>query len=201
MFGVLSALALFGAATLQRPRTQYSVVAAILSGLGWVAAVIAYPTMPVILLAFLALALLAARDRSERFHLLGYAMICLVFQICGAWLLLQLYGWTRIWQILEFSSRVMQNSDDLSAKFARSLDLFVSHPAFDMLCLAAVTVGIWLLIACRHRRRDVWPRSVVGNCIGILLHGDGTLVPPARYRRATRLGRIFCHALIRRRRR
>ena len=153
---MLSALALFGAATLQRPQAQYSAVAAILSGLAWMAAVIAYPTMPVVLLAFLALALLAARGRSERLHLLGYAMICLVFQFCGAWLLLQLYGWTRIWQILEFSSGVMQNSEDLRAKFARSLDLFVSHPAFDMLCLAAVTVGIWLLVAGRDRRRDVW---------------------------------------------
>ena len=142
---MLSALALFGAATLQRPQAQYSAVAAILSGLAWMAAVIAYPTMPVVLLAFLALALLAARDRSERLHFLGYAMICLVFQFCGAWLLLQLYGWTRIWQILEFSSGAMQNWEDLSAKVARSLDLFVSHPAFDMLCLAAVTVGIWLL--------------------------------------------------------
>ena len=157
MFGMLSALALFGAATLQRPQAPYSAVAAILSGLAWMTAVIAYPTMPVVLLAFLALALLAARDRSERLHLLSYAMICLVFQFCGAWLLLQLYGWRRIWQILQFSSGVMQNSEDLSAKFARSLDLFVSHPPFDMLCLAAVTVGIWLLVADRDRRRDVWP--------------------------------------------
>ena len=157
MFGMLSALALFGAATLQRPQAPYSAVAAILSGLAWMAAVIAYPTMPVALLAFLALALLAARDRSERLHLLSYAMICLVFQFCGALLLLQLYGWRRIWQILQFSSGVMQNSEDLSAKFARSLDLFASHPAFDVLCLAAVTIGIWLLVADRDRRRDVWP--------------------------------------------
>ena len=157
MFGMLSALALFGAATLQRPQAKYSAVAAILSGLAWMAAVIAYPTMPVVLLAFLALALLAARDRSERLHLLGYAMICLAFQFCGAWLLLQLYGWSRIWQILQFTSGAMQNSEYMSAKFARSLDLFVSHPAFDMLCLAAVAVGIWLLVAGRDRRRDVWP--------------------------------------------
>jgi hypothetical protein len=157
MFGMLSALALFGAATLRRPQAQYSVVAAILSGLAWMVAAIAYPTMPVVLLAFLALSLLAVRDRSERLPLLGYAMICLVFQFCGAWLLVQLYGWTRIWQILEFSNHAMQNPEYQNAKFAMSLDLFVSHPAFAMLCLAAVTVGTWLLVAGRDRRRGVWP--------------------------------------------
>jgi hypothetical protein len=155
MFGMLSALALFGAAALQRPQARYSAVAAILSGLAWTAAIIAYPTMHVVLLAFLALALLAARDRSDRLHLLGYAMICLVFQVCGAWLLLQLYGWTRIWQILEFSSHALQSPKDQSTKVAMSLDLFVSHPAFDMLCLAAVTVGIWLIVAGRDRHRNV----------------------------------------------
>src|SRR5690242_10391243 len=81
MFGMLSALALFGVATLQRPQVRYSAVAAVLSGVAWTVAVIAYPTMQVVLLALLALTLLAARNRSERLHLLGYAMICLVFQL------------------------------------------------------------------------------------------------------------------------
>ncbi|HET7883138.1 MAG TPA: hypothetical protein VFL55_19795 [Acetobacteraceae bacterium] len=161
MFGMLSALALFGVAALQRARNQYRVVAAILSGLAWIAAVIAYPTLSVVLLAFLALALIAARNRSERLHLLGYAIICLFFQLCGAWLLLQLYGWTRIWQILEFSSITLQNSEYLSAKLARSRDIFANHPAFDVLCLASAAVGIWLLVATRHRHRDVWPALLV----------------------------------------
>jgi len=157
MFGMLSAMALFGAATLQRPQVRYGIVTAVLSGLAWMAATIAYPTMSVVLLAFLALTLLAAPNRSERLHLLGYAMICLVFQFCSAGLLLGLYGWRRIWRILEFSSAALQNSEYLSAKFAKSLHLFVSHPAFDILCLAALTVGIWLLVAGRDRRRDVLP--------------------------------------------
>ena len=197
MFGMLSALACFGVATFARPRAQYSAVAAILSGLAWMAAIIAYPTMPVVLLVFLALAFLTARDRSERLHLLGYAMICLVVQFCGACLLLLLYSWTRLWQIQEFSSHALQSSEDQSTKFAMSLAPLVSRPAFDMLCLAAMTVGIWLLVAGRDRCRDAGPVCCYWQLYGILRHRDGTLVPPARYRRATRPGRTLCHALFR----
>ena len=124
-------------------------------------AVIAYPTMAAALLALLVLASLAARDRGERLRLLGYAMICAFFQFCGACLMLAVFGWTRLWQMLRFTTTGMQNSESTNPKLAESLRLFVIHPAFGTLCLAAAALGIWLLVADRDRRRGIWPSLLV----------------------------------------
>lgn len=161
MFGMVSALALFGAAASPRPQAANGSAATILSGLAWMVAVIAYPTMAAALLALLALALLAARDHGERLRLLGYAMICAVFQFCGAFLLLAVFGWTRLWQMLRFTSAGMQNSESVNPKLAESLGLFVIHPAFGTLCVAAAALGIWLLLAGRDQHRAIWPSLVV----------------------------------------
>jgi hypothetical protein len=161
MFGMLSALALFGSAALPRRPAAYAPVPAALSGVAWMVAVIAYPTLAAALVALLALALLAARDRGERLRLLGYTVVCAFFQFCGACLMLGVFGWTRLWQMLRFSSAAMQISETMSAKIAESLDLFVIHPLFITLCLAAAAVGIWLLSAGRDRRRDIWPTVLV----------------------------------------
>ncbi len=117
--------------------------------------------MAAALLALLALALLAARDHGERLRLLGYAMICAVFQFCGACLLLAVFGWTRLWQMLRFTSAGMQNSESVNPKLAESLGLFVIHPAFGTLCVAAAALGIWLLLAGRDQHRAIWPSLVV----------------------------------------
>ncbi|HXA21976.1 MAG TPA: hypothetical protein VNW90_06725 [Acetobacteraceae bacterium] len=161
MFGVVSALALFGTAALPRRQAAHGAVTAILSGLAWMVAVIAYPTMAVALLALLALASLAARDRGERLRLLGYAMICAFFQFCGACLLLAVFGWTRLVQMLRFTSAGMQSSESVNPKLADALGVFVNHPAFGALCLAAVAVGIWLVVPGRDRRRNVRPSLLV----------------------------------------
>jgi hypothetical protein len=161
MFGMVAALTLFGIAALPRWRAAHGSAAAIFSGVAWMVAAIAYPTMAVALLALLALALLAARDRGERLHLLGYAMICAFFQFCGAYLLLAVFGWTRLVQMLRFTSAGMQNSESANPKLAESLGLFANHPAFGALCLAAAALGIWLLVAGRDRRRDIWPSLIV----------------------------------------
>jgi hypothetical protein len=63
--------------------------------------------------------------------------------------------------MLRFTSGAMQNSEYMSAKLARSLDLFVSHPAFDAVCLAAAALGIWLLAAGHDRRPGIWPSLIV----------------------------------------
>jgi hypothetical protein len=157
MFGMLSALALFGVAALPPRHAAFRSTAAILSGLAWMITVIAYPTLAVALLALLALALLGTRDRGERLRLLGYAMICAFFQFCGACLLLAVFGWARFWEILRFSSAAMQISETMHAKPAESLDLFAEHPAFGALCLAAAALGLWLLAPGRDRRRRIWP--------------------------------------------
>jgi hypothetical protein len=161
MFGTVSALALFGCAALPRQQVAYGVLAAVLSGFAWMVAVIAYPTMAAALAVLLALALLAARDRGERLRLLGYAMICACFQFCGACLLLAVFGWTRLWQMLRFTNTAMQTSESINVKLAESLDVFVVHPAFGTLCVAAAALGIWLLVAGRDRRRDAWPSLLV----------------------------------------
>ncbi len=161
MFGMVAALALFGvAASRMQPATNGS-AAATLSGVAWMVAVIAYPTMAAALLALLVLASLAARDRGERLRLLGYAMICAFFQFCGACLMLAVFGWTRLWQMLRFTTTGMQNSESTNPKLAESLGLFVIHPAFGTLCLAAAALGIWLLVADRDRRRGIWPSLLV----------------------------------------
>jgi hypothetical protein len=165
MFGMLSALALFGTAALPPRQAGDGSMAATLSGIAWMIAVIAYPTLAVALLALLALAFLAARDRGERMRLLGYALICAFFQFCGACLLLAVFGWRRLWQMLRFTSAVEQNSEYISAKLAKSLGLFVADPAFGTLCLAAAALGIWLLVAGRDRGRDVWPSLVVSAIV------------------------------------
>ena len=161
MFGMVSALALFGTAALPSWKAAHGSAAAIFSGLAWMIAVIAYPTMAMALLALLALALLAARDRVERLHLLGYAMICALFQFCGACLLLAVFGWTRLMQMLRFTSAGMQSSESVNPKLADMLGVFVNHPAFGALCLTAAAVGIWLVVAGRDRRRDIWPSLLV----------------------------------------
>ena len=161
MFGMVSALAQFGIAALPRRQAAYCSAEAILSGLAWMVAVIAYPTMAVALLALLALALLAARDRGERLRLLGYAIICAFFQFCGACLLLAVFGWTRLVQMLRFTSAGMQNSESAKPKLADALGVFADHPAFGALCLAAAALGIWLLVAGRDWRRDIWPSLLV----------------------------------------
>jgi hypothetical protein len=55
----------------------------------------------------------------------------------------------------------MENSEYMSAKLGRSLEVFVIHRAFAALCLAAAAVGIWLLAAGGERRRDIWPSLLV----------------------------------------
>ena len=161
MFGMLSALALFGAAALPPRQAADRSIVAILSGFAWMITVVAYPTLLVALLALLVLALFAARDRAERLHLLGYAMICAFFQFVGACVLLAVFGWTRLWEILRFSSAAMQIAETMSAKFAQSLDLFAEHRAFGALCLAAAALGLWLLASGRGRRRHIWPTAFV----------------------------------------
>jgi hypothetical protein len=161
MFGMVAALALFGAAALPRRQAALGSMTAILSGLAWMIAVIAYPTMAAALLALLALALFAARDRGERLRLLGYAMICAFFQFCGACLLLAVFGWTRLVQMLRFTNAGMQSSESVNPKLADAFGVFANHPAFGALCLAAAALGIWLLAASRDRRRDIWPSLLV----------------------------------------
>jgi hypothetical protein len=92
-------------------------------------------------------------------------MICAVFQFCGAWLLLGVFCWTRLWQMLRFTSAGMQNSESTNPKFAEALGLFVVHPAFGALCLAAATLGIWLLVAGRDRRCNIWPSLLVSAIV------------------------------------
>jgi hypothetical protein len=161
MFGMVSALALFGVAALPLQRAENGSPAAILSGLAWMVAIIAYPTLAVALLALLALALLAARDRGERLRLFGYATICAVFQFCSACLMLAVFGWLRLWEMLRFTTAGMQNSESMNPRLVESLGLFVSHPAFGTLCVAATALGIWLLVADRDRRRSIRPSLLV----------------------------------------
>ena len=157
MFGMLAALALFGVAAAQRPRGDHGTTPAMLSGAAWMVTVVAYPTLAGALLALLVVALAGARDRDGRRALLGYAAICAVFQLAGAGLLLAAFGWTRLWQMLRFTGTAMQNTEYLDAKLQKSLELFGDHPAFDVLCLTAAALGVWLLTAGPARRRVAWP--------------------------------------------
>jgi hypothetical protein len=158
MFGMLSALALFGLAALPRRWSADCAAAAALSAIAWMIVVIAYPTLVVALLALLVLALLAARDRGERMRLLGYAMICAFFQVCGACLLLAVFGWTRLWQMVQFTSTA-------NVKLGNSLGVFLAHPVFGGLCLAAAVLGICLLAAGRERPRSLWPSLAVAAIV------------------------------------
>jgi hypothetical protein len=161
MFGMLSALAWFGVTALHRRSATYGTVAAMFSGLAWLLAVIAYPSMAVVLLALLALALLVARERSERVRLLGYAAICACFQLFGAGLLLVVYGWARLWKILQFSNALTQTTEGMMARLAATLDPFVAHPCVGALCLAAAALGVWLLMSGGALRRGLWPSLAV----------------------------------------
>ena len=167
MFGMLSALALFGVATLPQQTGAYAAGPALASGLAWMVAVIAYPTLAAALLALLAMALLGAGDRGERVAALRYAMVCSFFQFCGACLLLAVFGWARLWQIARFSNTALQNPEYLYAKFAKSVELFAGHPSFGALCLAGAALGVWLLVAGRDRPRAVWPSLLVAALVSL----------------------------------
>ena len=167
MFGMLSALALFGVAALPRQMGAYAAAPAISSGIAWMVTVLAYPTLAAALLALLAMALLGARDRGERVAALRYAIVCCFFQLCGACLLLAVFGWARLWQIARFSSTALQNPEYLDAKFAKSVELFTGHPAFGALCLAGGALGVWLLVAGRDRSRAIWPSLLVAALVSL----------------------------------
>jgi hypothetical protein len=161
MFGMLAALALFGIAASPQNPGAYNSAPAMLSGAAWMVAVVAYPTLAAALLALLVVALAGARASGERRALLDYAMVCAVFQFCGAGLLLSVFGWARLWDMLRFSGSALQSADYLDAKVEKSLELFAAHPAFDALCLAAAALGIWRLAVGPERTRAIRPSLLV----------------------------------------
>ena len=129
--------------------------------------VLAYPTLAAALLALLAMALLGARDRGERVAALRYAIVCSFFQLCGACLLLAVFGWARLWQIARFSSTALQNPEYLDAKFAKSVELFTGHPAFGALCLAGGALGLVAGGWPRTGLAPSWPSLLVAALVSL----------------------------------
>jgi hypothetical protein len=172
MFGVVSALALFGVAATTQRRTA-SRAAAVLSGLAWMITVMAYPTLAMALAILLLFAVTAAHDRRERVLLLGYALTCAFFQLCAAGFLLVIYGYARLEDMYRFTNGAVRFSDGIANKIASAAGLLLEHQLLSTMCLTAFAIGV---LSARRRGwfESAWVLLLAATVIGSRL-GDTAL--------------------------
>ncbi len=147
MLALVCGLSLFGMAMLPRPESSVEPsrssvwVTIALSGFAWMVAVVAYPTLAVVPVAVIGLAASMMRGRAARTDLFRASLVCATWQCVGVCLLLGVYGWTRLLDILRFTSAEMKVSDGPGTKIAAALGLLWRHPIFLVLCLVSVAIG------------------------------------------------------------
>jgi hypothetical protein len=135
MLGMISALSALGV-YLHKHSTSWAIVSAV----SWAICVIAYPTLAVVL-AVTIVSLPAVGTLSPRRKLIAYVALCVALQTLGVLLLLSVYGWAKLNNMLAFTNASLQISSGSSGKFTRSVAMLTADIGFLPLCAVAMVVG------------------------------------------------------------
>jgi hypothetical protein len=135
MLAMIIALSTFGTYLFER-----RILFALASAAAWMVAAISYPSLLIVLLAFL----LGTQMLKKNNSITGvnkYLLLCLVFQGLGALLLLEIYGAENLFGMVNFSNSFLQVSDGFSAKLLRAISMLSDHPIFLFICAASIAIG------------------------------------------------------------